>query len=147
MGRVLTVCSHPFSFRPIWRFVCFYSFVFLCLCFVQVVILFLFRVVSYSIILCCSSSLSFGTFSFVFFLALCVLLLCKVLSFSFAVSPFSSVSLLSCVSFLLGVLAACLRFLFQRLFCCRCHVAAGRRVLAAISFCDTVGVLEEVLCG
>ena len=144
MGRVLTVCSHPSSFSApfgvlsVFIHLSFFVFVLFrwLFCFWSVLCLILF-------ILCCSSSLSFGTF-----LRIPSVFFCSAwFSFSFAVSLFSSVSLLSCVSFLLGVLAACLRFLFQRLFCCRCHVAAGRRVLAAISFCDTVGVLEEVLCG
>ena len=128
MERVLTVCSHLLSVCPIWRFV-------------QVVILCLFCLVSYLSIRCCSSSVrNFLVFCllFVCFLALraSLFLLCCVL-FVFLLLCFFSAGCACCL----------LEFWFQRLSCCCCHVAAGRRVIAAIAFCDTVGVLEEVLRG
>ena len=147
MGRVLTVCSHlPLLFLPHLVFCLFLFICPLCLCFVQVVILFLFCVVSYSIYSVLLVLPVFGTFLYYFWLFVFFLALQGSL---FLLRCFSILICLSalCVSFLLGVLAACSRFLFQRLFCCCCHVAAGRRILAAIAFCDTVGVLEEVLRG
>ena len=138
--------TSPSSFSALLVFCLFLFICPLCLCFVQVVILFLFCVVSYSIYSVLLVLPVFGTFLYSFWLFVFFLALQGSL---FLLRCFSILICLSalCVSFLLGVLAACSRFLFQRLFCCCCHVAAGRRILAAIAFCDTVGVLEEVLRG